>query len=317
MAKDVCVIGCNGFVGANVAKQFLAQGYSVRGVIRHKPRETETWLTDYVVADAVDGAEFHLHTADPTNATSLEPIMQGCVGVSNCAGTTEQKPETVDIMRNIASSVCDAAINAGVSSIVFASSTGSTNPPEGDPPIKNEIDHWSDETVQLSHKKYAAAAKTVYDKTVLARMEASDGKLRCATINPSMIFGPNPQPEPDGSLKLLTRLLQENIFENGPPNSSMSLIHVEDLARMHVAALTNPAAKGRYFAVKQSWHWRDILNELGRQAPSFTPPKYDEAIELVTPTQFDFTRRDSLGVTLRGLPDIIASGLSELERRKS
>ena len=315
MSSEVCVIGCNGFVGSNVTKELMARGYSVRGTVRDASSETERWLRDYVSTAIGENRKFTIHTADPHNAASLTEVMQGCVGVISCAGTTERKLETVDAMRSIGRNVCIAAIDAGVPVAVFTSSTGSTNPPEGEPKLKNEMEHWSDPDLQLAAEKFPAAAKTVYDRTILRHMEQSGGKLRCVTINPSMIVGPNPRPEPDGSLKLFKRLLNDNAFSNGPPNSSMSLVHVQDLARLHIAALETPSARGRYFGLKKSWHWKDILQALGEIVDSFSPPEYSDEVELVRPTQFDFSRRDSLGVELRDLPEILKGGVDELNRR--
>ena len=314
MQGEVSVIGCSGYVGSNVAIQLVKSGYKVRGTVRKLTAENETRLQNFISPHAMNGGELELVEADPTNIDSIISVMQGCSGAINSAGTTERVPETVDIMKTIAANVCDAALAAGVPAVVFTSSTGSTNPPEGEPALKNEIDHWSDADLQLEQKKYPAAAKTLYDRTILSRMEASNGKLRCATLHPSMIMGPNPNINPDGSTKLLAGLIAGKVIDGPPPNSSMSLIHVEDLARLHVAALQNPDAKGRYFAVKQSWHWRDILQELERQVDAFTAPTYAEDVELVTPTQFDFSRRDSLGVELRDLAEIIASGVDQLRR---
>ena len=65
---------------------------------------------------------------------------------------------------------------------------GSTNPKEGQPEIKNEIDHWSDPDFQISKGKYSPAAKTLMDKAALAFGEEHP-EVRIVIFNPSMILG--------------------------------------------------------------------------------------------------------------------------------
>jgi nucleoside-diphosphate-sugar epimerase len=100
------------------------------------------------------------------------------------------------------------------------------------------------------------------------------------------------------------------------PNSSMSLIDVRDLAALHVAALKHAAAHGRYFGVKQSWHWRDILRALKRAWPAYRMPAIDPNEVPVRPTRFDLTRQASLGVRLRDLDTMMTGLVAELQRRR-
>ena len=62
---------------------------------------------------------------------------------------------------------------------------------------------------------------------------------------------------------------------------------------------------GRYFAVKKSYHWGDILGSLKKAHPSYALPETSyKPGEEVTPTQFDFTRRDSLGVQFKDVDEV-------------
>ena len=93
------------------------------------------------------------------------------------------------------------------------------------------------------------------------------------------------------------------------PNDSMSIIDVRDLASLHVACAETGEASGRYFGVNRSWHWEDILSTLSKVHPGYRPPVRFEGVS-ATPTQFDFTRRDSLGVSLRSLEDTLGDLVS-------
>ena len=257
MGKTISVLGVSGFVGAHVAAAALAKGYHVKGGLRAPETRDTDWLDAMAASEAKDGATLSLHHYEIGDADSTAALLDDTIGVICSAGTEKQEPATTETMMLMAESVCDAAIARSIPA-VFTSSTGSTNPPDGDPALKNEIDHWSDEAVQLEQGKHAPLGKTRLDKIVLAKSAAHDNFRGC-TINPSMICGPCWQREPVRGLKSYATIVKGERLAEQVPNGSMSIIDARDLAALHVAALLNPEAEGRYFGVKQSWHWRDIL----------------------------------------------------------
>jgi nucleoside-diphosphate-sugar epimerase len=294
-SEKICVVGCSGFVGSHVAAELLARGYDVQGTLRDATGEKARWLMSGVAAAASGANKLTLFSS---------PVIA---------------PETIDLMLAVAENVSDAAIEAGIGRAVFTSSTGSTNPPEGEPDLKNEELHWSDPDVQLAAKKFAAVGKTRLDQIVLGKMAASDGAFRVCTINPSMIVGPAFQDEPVTSLIRFAAIVNGERFADKVPNSSMSMIDVRDLAALHVNAMERESARGRYFGVKQSWLWRDILQALERAYPAYKMPAADPDEVPVRATQFDLTRQNTLGVNLRGLDALdamLAGVIEELQRRE-
>jgi len=314
--KTICVIGCSGFVGSHVTAALLAQGDNVHGTLRDASPQNTGWLTGAVAAQATDSAVLSLFSTKVSDKASLRQAMQGCDGVIVCAGTEKQEQATVDLMVGMANNVCDLAVELGMQAAVFTSSTASTNPPGPEPELKNETDHWSDPDLQLSVNKFSPAAKTLMDKAVLNKMEEHGHAFRGITINPSMIAGPCFSPEPVASLKSFKAILSGERMGDAIPNGSMSMINVQDLARLHIAAMENPKASGRYFGVKKSWHWRDILAALSRIAPNYQMPAIDPDEALIRATTFDLTRQDSLGVDIRDLDDILIAVIGELKRRE-
>ena len=94
----------------------------------------------------------------------------------------------------------------------------------------------------------------------------------------------------------------------------MSIIHVQDLALLHIACMEKESASGRYFGVSRSWAWEEILKALQGLHPAYKmPPKNYVALNPVT--RFDNTRRDSLGIELRGLEDILGDTLGFLKKK--
>ena len=66
-------------------------------------------------------------------------------------------------------------------------------------------------------------------------------------------------------------------------------------------------ACGRYFGVNRSYPWKEILGAFGEVLPSYNPPplKTGEDYEGKVPTQFDHSRKESLGVSLRPLKETL------------
>ncbi len=313
--ETICVVGSSGFVGSHVAATLLARGYDVHATLRNAGGPNAGWLMSDVASAGEGGAQLTLFTADVYDPDSLKRAMSGCSGVIVCAGSPVIEPETIDLMVAVGENCCDAALETEIARIVITSSTGSTNPPEGEPELKDEIDHWSDADLQLTQKKFAAVGKTRLDRIVLGRMQASGGALRVCTINPSMITGPAYQPEPVVGHQRFAAIIKDERFADSIPNSSMSMVDARDLAALHVAALERDDANGRYFGVRQSWHWREILQALQRVWPAYRMPPIDPDEVAVRPTQFDLTRQNSLGVTLRGLDEMLEAHVQELVRR--
>jgi nucleoside-diphosphate-sugar epimerase len=249
----ICVLGCSGFVGSHVTAELLAQGFNVHGALRDTSTDKTAWIKEHIAPLSTDDATLTLFPFQAKDKESIKAAADGCSGIICCAGSPLQKPETIEIMEDLATNVSDAALELGIRSV---------------------------------------------------------------TINPSIIAGPCFQPEPVTSLRSFAAIIKGERMSDKTPNSSMSMIDVRDLAKVHVAALVSGQASGRYFGVKKSWHWRDIVSALSEIVPEYAPPAIDPDEEAVTPTQFDLTRRDSLGVNLRDLPDILSDVVMELQERK-
>ena len=127
-----------------------------------------------------------------------------------------------------------------------------------------------------------------------------------AVIGPMVL----PQHGGEGFMAALRRMLRgETGRHEATPNDSTSMAHIEDVAALFLAAYESPTAQGRYYAVRESWHWNRIYAALRDIEPSLKLPAPYEGEE-AEPTRFDFTRRDSLGVPMRGIPEILAQALA-------
>ena len=60
-------------------------------------------------------------------------------------------------------------------------------------PVKNEVDHWSDEEEQCRAKKYTSATKTVMEKAAIKL--AAENDVRLCILLPTGMYGPVVLPE--------------------------------------------------------------------------------------------------------------------------
>ena len=65
----------------------------------------------------------------------------------------------------------------------------------------------------------------------------------------------------------------------------------------------------------KSFHWKDIFAAIHAVRPSYAVPPLGYEGDDVTPTQFDHTRKESLGVKLRDLETIMRDAIDDLKRR--
>jgi nucleoside-diphosphate-sugar epimerase len=267
----------------------------------------------------------------------LKEIMIGTDMVFFCAGYEEQSQSTIDFMVSNALAVIEAAKAIdSVNVVVLTSSGGSTNPLDlNDSTPKSELLHFSNPNEQINRGRYSPAAKTLMEiksfeaigrnhKNEIINNEIALNKStpRLIIINPNLILGPQLDPSIKiigNSLPWMIQILKKETMSTYIPNDSMSIIDIRDLAKLHIAAAFNDDASGRYFGVQKSYTWKEILTEFQTilSSSSEEEDEYDgfeyilpllkpnEDYDNKIPTQFDHTRKDSLGVTLRPLHDTL------------
>ena len=324
MNKKLCIIGASGLVGSHIVKAALSKGYSVNGTMRDADDiESVKYLKQIKNSENLELFSANMQNPDELNEplcgadavfiASLIPTYFGRDGkpakdMNFDEGKSEIIKPTVDGCLNI----LNAAKRNDIQTAIICSSTSSTNPVPPQP-FKNEIDHWSDDFEQCNSGKFTSAAKTVMEKEAIKY--ARENEIRLSILLPTGLFGE----------ALLPKHLEHNPFKwlksliegGGPrhdtiPNNSTSMIHLDDLAKLFIAAYENPNASGRYFGVYGSLHWQDIYAECEKIIPLMKRPKLltDKPVE---PTTFDFSRRDSLGVSIRDFPTFLEQTVSWLK----
>src|SRR5499426_3205051 len=222
-AIDALVTGGTGFVGANVVRELLREGATVRVLARaHGDRRALAGLT-------VDVCEGDL--GDPS---SLRRAVQGVRTVYHVAADYRlwaRRPEELH-RTNVEGTraILQAAADAGVSRVVHTSSVGALGiPRDGTPGTETTPVTLADMVGPYKASKFLAEQVAVGF--------ALKG-LPVVIVNPSTPIGPwDVKPTPTG--QMIVDFLQNRMFAT--LDTGLNLVHVRDVARGHLLA----AERGR------------------------------------------------------------------------
>jgi dihydroflavonol-4-reductase len=264
----VLVTGASGFVGAAVARHALQAGHDVRALVRAtSPRANlaalkfdiaEGDLRDEAsIARAMHGVRFVIHVAADYRLWARHP---DDIVRTNVEGTRA-------VMR--------AAQRAGVERIVYTSSVATLKArPDGAP---------SDETLPLDAASAVGAYK--YSKVIAERLVETmiaDQKLPAVIVNPSTPIGPGDvRPTPTG------RIIIEAACGRMPAfvDTGLNLVHVDDVASGHLAALDKGRIGERYILGGQDVLLGDMLADIARRLGR-APPKIRLPRQLIFPVAY-------------------------------
>ena len=256
----VVVTGATGFVGSAIVRSFLAAGYSVRAVCRRSSRRSNLAGLD---VDIIEG--------DICDAESLVSAMSGARYVAHAAADYRLWARDRDAIMHTnvvgTRTVMEAALRAGVERVVYTSSVATLAlRPNGEA---------ADETVPLAEARAVGAYKRskVVAERLIDTMIVRDA-LPAVIVNPSTPIGPRDiKPTPTG------RIIVEAACDRMPGfvDSGLNLVHVDDVAAGHVAALERGSVGERYILggenVLLANMLRDIARLVGRPPPRLKLPR--------------------------------------------
>jgi dihydroflavonol-4-reductase len=253
------VTGATGLVGSAVARKLAAEGFKVRALVR--PGSPRFQL---------DGLELDFAAGDIRDAESVRRAMTGVRYVFHVAADYRlwaRDPREI-FAANVDGTriVMQEAIRAGVERVVHTSSVATLAlRPDGSP---------ADETVPLgvehgigAYKRSKIAAERLVEAMV------AEEALPAIIVNPSTPIGPRDvKPTPTG------RIIVEAARGRMPGylDTGLNLVHVDDVAEGHIAALKRGVVGERYILGGENVLLADMLAEIagmvGRRPPRWRIP---------------------------------------------
>jgi len=256
----ILVTGASGFLGSAVARCLVTAGHDVRILVR--PTSPRLNLADPRL-EIVEG--------DLRDAASLARAMTGIRYLFHVAADyrlwARNPQEIVETNVEGTRSLMAAALHNGVERIVYTSSVATLLPrPDGTP---------SDEASPSDTDHAIGAYK--YSKLVAERLVedlVAKQNLPAIIVNPSTPIGPGDvRPTPTG------RIIIEAALGRMPAyvDTGLNLVHVDDCAAGHVAALHKGRVGERYILGGQNVLLGDMLRDIallvGRSPPKLRLPR--------------------------------------------
>lgn len=259
MAETILVTGVSGFVGAAVARAFARRGYRVRGLVRGSSPSAN--MRDFP-GEIVFG--------DMRDRDTMAMALDGMDALAHVAADYRLwAPDGEDIVRNNREGtriVMEGALAAGVRGIVYTSSVATLAPAGGCP--SDEDRPLTEATAIGSYKRSKVAAERLVEAMVAER------GLPATIVNPSTPIGPGDvRPTPTG------RILVDAASGKIPAfvDTGLNLVHVDDVAEGHVAALERGIPGRRYILGGQDVSLQqmlaDIARETGGKPPTIALPR--------------------------------------------
>lgn len=250
------VTGASGFIGSNVVKALLDNGFQVRALVR----ENSTFTKEY-------GGE--LARGDVRDMESVRRAVRGCDVVFHVAALYtfwHRDPKVIyDINVQGTRNVLEASLEAVVQRVVYTS-TVSTIAPPGPRQVSNEDDDAKPEHLVGPYKrsKYQAEQEA---------MKLYENGLPLVVVNPTAPVGRGDvKPTPTGKMVLdFVRSRTPAYMETG-----LNIVDVEDVAQGHILAMQKGRSGQRYILGNQNMSLKEIFNVLaqvtGKRPPALKIP---------------------------------------------
>lgn len=254
----VLLTGATGFLGSAIARALHDAGHEVRAFARSTTPRT-----------LLEGVPVSYATGDLTDAASVGRAVRGCDAVVHCAADYRIWVPDPEAMRAVnvdgTAAVMRAALAEGCRRVVHVSSVA-TLKPRADGLPATEADAAAPEEAIGPYKRSKTEAERLVEGMV-----ARSG-LPAVIVNPSTPVGPRDiRPTPTGRLILeAARGKMPGYVETG-----LNIVHVDDVARGCVSALTRGAVGERHILGGYDVSLGELLGHIaalhGRPPPKLLP----------------------------------------------
>lgn len=258
MAMKTFVTGASGFIGASIVRELQKEGREVRALVRAGSDTSN-----------LAGLDIELWKGDLLNHDSLRQGLKGCYALYHAAADyrlwTRDPRQMYRINVEGTTAVLEAALENGLSRVVYTSSVGTLgNPGDGTPGAEDTPVTLADMVGHYKKSKFLAELEA---ERFVAR------GLHLVIVNPSTPVGPlDIKPTPTGKIivDFLCRKMPAYL------DTGLNIIAVEDCARGHILAEHKGRVGEKYILGNTNLTLRDIFSLLegitGLAAPRLRLP---------------------------------------------
>lgn len=253
----VLVTGSTGFIGGALCRALVERGYDVRAFHRSTSnlRLLEGLPVEHVIGDL-------------TQPQSLLAAIHGLDAVFHVGGWVGMSDPGRLYAINVEGTraVVQAALQAGVTRLVYTSSVAALGIPQtGVPGLIDEYHTWNfiPEQFPYGYAKY------------LAELEIQKGVsmgLDAVIVNPTLVLGAGDVYRQSSSIILQVASRKVNVAVEGGANA----VHLDDVVDGHIAALLRGKRGERYILGGENHNYLDLIQHIagatGIQAPNVVLP---------------------------------------------
>ncbi|KAJ9604790.1 hypothetical protein H2200_010905 [Cladophialophora chaetospira] len=281
LAKNdiVLVTGANGYIATHIVDVLLTEGYRVRGTVRgEKP-----WLNK-LFDDRHGKGRFESISVPSLDGEGVyDEAIKGVSGVvvvaTQLTWSSDPNEGIPPVVAGTISLLKAAAAESTVKSVVLTSSSSAAIIPEVNKEVVVDENTWNDSAVETAWAQTApedirpyvvyAASKTEGERAAWKWHRETKPNFELNTVLPNWNTGTILSPEIAGSTMGWTANLLKGdtkVIREFPPEWYIDVI---DCARVHVAALLDPAVKSeRLFAFAGQFNWTDVVGILRDLRPN-------------------------------------------------
>lgn len=240
------VTGATGFIGSNLVRELLSQGYQVRALVR--PESNRKNLDQLAVEPAF---------GDLRDRGSLERALEGCDVLFHLAAAysfwTPDPRQVYDVNVSGTDLLLSAALAKGIQKVVYTSTESTIGiPSKGVLGTEERVSHPSHLSGHYKRSKLQAEQ---------VALRACSGGLPLVVVNPTTPVGPGDvKPTPTGQIivDFLNRRMPAYV------NTGLNLVDVRDVARGHLLALEKGRIGERYLLGNRNLTLKEILEALAK-----------------------------------------------------
>lgn len=250
----VLVTGATGFIGRHVVARLRAEGKTVRALVRTTSKD---WKVERLVDLGCEMAE-----GDVTDIGSLRIAMRDVDAVVHTAAIVRFGKVDADLMHQVnvvgTENVMRAAKQAGVRRVLHVSSIAALG-----------VHHDAEATEETKHHgDYGSAYERSKHIASLVADEYADNGLHVVQALPAVVFG---RSDPNFGV-FFKAYMRRRIPVLPGPDTILSLVHVEDLVRGIVLALSKGKRGDRFIFTQKNISLGDLIDRI-EQATGVPGPR--------------------------------------------